>query len=53
MPLSKTDTKKLLKLLSDCSEIIRKRGITTREVDKSRQLRLMIKKIENGAQQKT
>jgi len=50
MPLSKTDTKKLLKLLNDCSDIIRKRALTTREVDKARQLKLMIKKIENGTQ---
>lgn len=49
MPLSITDMKNLLKLLNDSSDIIRKRALTTREVDKARQLRLMIKKIENDA----
>jgi hypothetical protein len=43
--LSKTDTGKLLKLLSDCSVIIRKRSITTREIDKARQLNVMINKL--------
>lgn len=43
--LSKTDTSKLLKLLSDCSVIIRKRSVTTREIDKARQLNVMMNKL--------
>jgi len=43
--LSKTDTSKLLKLLNDCSVIIRKRSVTTREIDKARQLKVMINKL--------
>ena len=47
LTLCKTDTKRLIRLLEVSAEIIEKRSVKPSEADKSRQLRLMSKKIRN------